>query len=65
MRSKLARYREVRVPNLILCLDASRRCDERELPPQATVLPFRGRVDPRAVLALVSAAGDSRNSACR
>ncbi len=60
VRSKLARYRELRVRNLILCLDARRQCDERELPPQATVLSFRGRVDARAVLALVSAVGASR-----
>jgi predicted nuclease of restriction endonuclease-like RecB superfamily len=47
---KLAQIRAARVPNLILCLDDSRNCGERDLPADVPVVRFRRRIDPAAVL---------------
>jgi predicted nuclease of restriction endonuclease-like RecB superfamily len=51
---KLALYRSVRLPNLILCLDEARNCATQDLPSAAQVVRFRRRVDPAAVLRLIS-----------
>jgi predicted nuclease of restriction endonuclease-like RecB superfamily len=47
---KLAQLRAARLSNLILCLDESRNCGERDLPPGVPVVRFRRRIDPAAVL---------------
>jgi predicted nuclease of restriction endonuclease-like RecB superfamily len=49
VRRKLALYREARVPNLILCIDEARACDEGDLPAGAVITRFRRRVDAVAV----------------
>ncbi len=54
---KLARYREARLSNLILCIDDERNCTEGDLPAGALVLRFRRRVDPAAVLQLIDGKG--------
>jgi predicted nuclease of restriction endonuclease-like RecB superfamily len=51
---KLALYRSACLPNLILCIDEERNCASEDLPPGARVVRFRRRVDPAAVLQLVS-----------
>jgi predicted nuclease of restriction endonuclease-like RecB superfamily len=50
---KLALYRRAGLANLILCIDEERRCAEADLPPAASVLRFRRRVDVDAVLRLI------------
>jgi uncharacterized protein len=52
---KLARYRSARLPNLILCIDEDRNCSNADLPPSARVVRYRRRVDPTAVLRMVTA----------
>ena len=54
---KLARYREARLSNLILCIDEERNCTEGDLPAGALVIRFRRRVDPAAVLQLIDGKG--------
>jgi uncharacterized protein len=51
---KLALYRSARLSNLILCIDEERNCATVDLPLGARVVRFRRRVDPAAVLRLVS-----------
>ncbi len=53
VRRKLALYREARVPNLILCIDEARACDEGSLPTGALIVRFRRRVDAVAVRCIV------------
>jgi predicted nuclease of restriction endonuclease-like RecB superfamily len=48
---KLAAYRAVDVPNLVLCMDARHGCGPGELPAGVRVVWFRRRIDPKAVLA--------------
>jgi predicted nuclease of restriction endonuclease-like RecB superfamily len=51
---KLALYRSARLSNLILCIDEERNCAAEDLPLGARVVRFRRRVDPAAVLRVVS-----------
>lgn len=51
---KLARYRSAQLSNLILCIDEERTCANTDLPANARVVRFRRRVDPAAVLAIIS-----------
>ena len=53
VQRKLALYREARVPNLILCIDEARACDEGSLPTGAVIVRFRRRVDAVAVRCIV------------
>ena len=48
---KLSLLRQVRLANLILCIDETRACSDGELPAAARVVRFRRRIDPLAVLA--------------
>lgn len=50
---KLAQFREARLDNLILCIDADRNCAAEDLPPGVPVVRFRRRVDANAVLRIV------------
>ncbi len=50
---KLRRLREAKLERLILCIDSDRNCSDLELPPNAQVIRFRRRLDPRAVLAAI------------
>jgi hypothetical protein len=52
---KLALLRAARLSNLILCIDETRNCAAAALPPSTPVLPFRRRIDARAVVALIEA----------
>ena len=55
IRNKLTSLREARVDNLIVCIDADRNCGSDQLPPNASVIHFRRRVDPAEVLRIVEA----------
>ena len=48
--TKLARLREAKLFNFILCVDADRGCAQEDLPEGISVLRFRRRVDVAAVL---------------
>jgi predicted nuclease of restriction endonuclease-like RecB superfamily len=48
---KLALLREAGLDNLILCVDEARICGDDLLPPDARIVRFRRRIDPRLVLA--------------
>jgi predicted nuclease of restriction endonuclease-like RecB superfamily len=48
---KLALLREAGLRNLILCVDEARICGDDRLPPDARIVRFRRRIDPRQVLA--------------
>jgi predicted nuclease of restriction endonuclease-like RecB superfamily len=50
---KLDRLRRARVSNLVLCIDDERNVGEGDLPPEAAVLRYHGRVDASQVLELV------------
>ena len=51
---KVARYRSASLPKLILCIDKERNCASADFPPSARVLRFQRRVDPAAVLRVLS-----------
>jgi hypothetical protein len=48
---KLALLREAGIRNLILCVDETRVCGDDPLPPDARIVRFHRRIDPRVVLA--------------
>ncbi len=50
LEQKLTRLRAAGIRNLILCVDETRGCAEDPLPSGARVVPFKRRIDPRAVL---------------
>lgn len=50
LAQKLARLRQARLPNFILCVDEQRNCSEGELPPGARVIRYRRRVPAGLVL---------------
>lgn len=52
---KLELLRTPGSPRLIVCVDGARACAPEELPDGARVVRFRGRVDPREVLAAIAA----------
>ena len=51
LATKLARLREAKLFNFILCIDADRGCAQEDLPQGISVLRFRRRVDAVVVLA--------------
>ena len=51
---KLALYRNARLSNLILCIDAERNCARTDLPPGALVVRFHRRVEAAAVLRVLT-----------
>ena len=53
LESKLGRLREANIDNLILCVDARRRCSDADLPPDAKIVRYRSRIDPAAVLEVI------------
>lgn len=53
LTEKLRRLRAAGIERLILCIDQKRCCDEADLPPDARIVRYTSRVDPRAVLAIV------------
>jgi len=61
LREKLGRLRAAKLERLILCVDDTRRCSESDLPPEAHVLRYKGRVDAAAILAIIEAAENRAN----
>jgi len=51
VQRKLALLRQADIRRLILCLDEDRKCGDDCLPPNASVVRFRRRIDPQMVLA--------------
>lgn len=54
LEKKLAALRRTNVENLIICIDEERGCSEGDLPLGARIVRFKRRIDPLAVLALVT-----------
>jgi uncharacterized protein len=52
---KLATYRAANLARVILCIDAERAIDDRDLPPGARIVRFHNRVPVDDVLAIISA----------
>lgn len=50
LEQKLARLREARIENLILCVDEARACGRVDWPAGARVVPYRRRIDITKVL---------------
>jgi hypothetical protein len=53
LRRKLADLRAAGLDDLILCVDEDRRVSDEDLPAEARVIRFRGRIDPAAVLGVI------------
>lgn len=51
---KLRRLREAKLARFILCIDENRNCTSDDLPPDARVVRYRRRIDPREVLAIIA-----------
>jgi predicted nuclease of restriction endonuclease-like RecB superfamily len=56
LANKLAQLRKAHLSHLILCVDATRQCDDGELEALGLVVRFRRRIDARAVVAIVDPA---------
>ena len=56
LRHKLATYRAARLPRVILCIDAKRTVDERDLPSDARIIRFTKSIPAEQVLAIIEAA---------
>jgi predicted nuclease of restriction endonuclease-like RecB superfamily len=54
VQQKLATYRAARLPNVILCIDASRSVDQCDLPSDARIVRFHKSVPVEAILAIVN-----------
>jgi predicted nuclease of restriction endonuclease-like RecB superfamily len=50
---KLERLRDLHLDRFVLCIDDERNCGEGDLPAGASVIRFRRKIDPEAVLRLV------------
>ncbi|HEY3233956.1 MAG TPA: DUF790 family protein, partial [Polyangiaceae bacterium] len=50
---KLRRLRAAGIDRLVLCIDEKRCCKDEELPPNARVVRYKKRIDPRTVLAML------------
>lgn len=55
LEQKVARLRQAQAGPIVLCVDEARACAAEALGPDLPVLPYRRRVDARAVLALAEA----------
>lgn len=55
LAQKLATLRRAGIENLVLCISDALRCEPGELPPGAFVVPYRRRVEPEHVLAVIDA----------
>jgi predicted nuclease of restriction endonuclease-like RecB superfamily len=53
LANKLERLRQARVSNLVLCIDAERNLGEGDVPANAPVVRYRGRVEAARVLEIV------------
>ena len=57
LREKLERLHAMPHAPLILCIDRGLNCSTGDLPPQARVIWFEKRIEPRSVLAAIESAG--------
>ena len=57
LTDKLARYRAADLENVILCIDAKRAIDDRELPHGAHVTRYKRWIDVEQVLAIIEPSG--------
>jgi len=55
---KLSTYRDARLPRVILCIDAKRMIDDRELPVDARIVRYTKRVPADQVVAIVDGVRD-------
>jgi predicted nuclease of restriction endonuclease-like RecB superfamily len=53
LEEKLRKLRQAKLDNVILCIDEARACSEVTLPPHATIVHYKRRVDVRSVLAVL------------
>jgi predicted nuclease of restriction endonuclease-like RecB superfamily len=53
LERKLAALRAAQCDHLVLCIDVTKACDDLALPSAAVIVPFRRRLDVRAVLARI------------
>jgi len=60
LESKLARYRDANLSNVILCIDRRRGVDDRALPRDARVIKYDRRVDVEDVVAILERSLDSQ-----
>jgi len=57
LEKKLESLRLAELDSLVLCIDETRNCSDRDFPAGARVVRFRRRIDPAAVLAAIGASG--------
>jgi predicted nuclease of restriction endonuclease-like RecB superfamily len=53
LEEKLRKLRQAKLDNVILCIDEARACSEATLPPHATIVRYKRRIDVRSVLAVL------------
>jgi hypothetical protein len=54
LTEKLERLRAAGIERLLLCIDQNRHCADGDLPPDARVIRYKTKIDPRAVLAIIN-----------
>ena len=55
LREKLQRLSAAGIERFVLCIDQTRTCADLELPKDPRLIPFKTRIDARAVLGLINA----------
>lgn len=53
LEEKLRKLRQAKLDNFILCIDEARACSEATLPPHATIIRYKRRIDVGSVLAVL------------
>jgi predicted nuclease of restriction endonuclease-like RecB superfamily len=53
LTEKLEQLRAAGIERLVLCIDQNRRCTEEDVPPDARVIRYKTRIDPRALLGII------------
>jgi hypothetical protein len=59
LQHKLATYRAARLPRVILCIDAKRSIDERQLPVDARIVRFTKSIPLDQILGIIDAEASS------
>jgi hypothetical protein len=62
IQHKLATYRAARLPRVILCIDAKRSIDERQLPANARIVRFTKSIPVDQILGIIDV--DGSDAAC-
>jgi predicted nuclease of restriction endonuclease-like RecB superfamily len=60
LRHKLATYRAARLPRVILCIDAKRTVEERDLPSDARIVRFTKSISPEEILSIIDSGPDAK-----